>query len=144
MHAGDYQPPLDPDQPTILSFYTPFYYPGLPIAQQIAMGRAELLSTTYSEYEARIIHQMNTLFASAGFDPAADVAGIILNRWGHAYSVPYPGFYGGGGGETAARDIIRQNYGRIAFGHSELDGLQHWGPAADEGRRALNQVIDAV
>jgi hypothetical protein len=58
--------------------------------------------------------------------------------------VPYPGFYGGSSGKPAPRDIIRRHYGRIAFGHSELDGLQHWGPAADEGRRAVNQVIDAI
>lgn len=35
-------------------------------------------------------------------------------------------------------------YGRIAFAHSELDGLQHWGPAADEGRRAFGQIADAL
>lgn len=144
MHAGDYRPPLDPSRPTILSFYTPFYYPGLPIAQQVAMGRMELLNTAYRDYEQKILRQMLKLFGSAGFDPAQDVAGIILNRWGHAYSVPYPGFYGGAGGDQAPRDIIRRSYGRVAFGHSELNGLQHWGPAADEGRRAVQQVSDAL
>ena len=54
--------------------------------------------------------------------------------------MPYPGFYGGKGG-IAPRDIIRKGYGRIAFGHAELDGLQHYGPAADEGRRAMTQVL---
>jgi spermidine dehydrogenase len=86
---------------------------------------------------------MVRLFAGAGFDPDRDVAGLILNRWGHAYSVPFPGFYGGAAGH-APRDVIRQSYGRIAFGHSELDGLQHWGPAADEGRRAFTQLRDAL
>jgi spermidine dehydrogenase len=87
---------------------------------------------------------MNRLFAASGFDPAQDIAGIILNRWGHALSVPYPGFYGGARGGPGPGDIVRQHYGRIAFGHSELDGLQHWGPAADEGRRAFNQVTSAI
>lgn len=144
MHAGGYQPPLDPDQPTVLSFYTPFFYPGLPIEQQVAMGRSELMLTSYAEYERRILRQMDRLFGATRFDAARDVAGIILNRWGHAYSVPYPGFFGGSGDGPAARDTIRRHYGRIAFGHSELDGLQHWGPAADEGRRAVLQVIDAL
>jgi len=79
----------------------------------------------------------------AGFDPERDVAGLILNRWGHAYSVPFPGFFGGATGR-APRDVVRRNHGRIAFGHSELDGLQHWGTAADEGRRALLQLFDAL
>ncbi|MCH8058122.1 MAG: NAD(P)-binding protein [Proteobacteria bacterium] len=144
MQVGAYQPPLDPDQPTVLSFYTPFYYPGLPIEQQVILGRAELFTTSYADYEEQIIRQMIKLFGAAGFDPLRDVAGIILNRWGHAYSVPYPGFYGGAGDDPAPRDIIRQGYGRIAFGHSELDGLQHWGGAADEGRRAYSQVKDAM
>ena len=140
MQVGDYQPPLDPDKPIVLSFYTPFYYPGLEVAAQGAIGRAELLATSFHDYERQIYAQMMKLFGSSGFNPQRDVAGVILNRWGHAYSVPYPGFYGGKGG-IAPRDVIRKGYGRVAFGHAELDGLQHYGPAADEGRRAFNQVI---
>ncbi|HIG66724.1 MAG TPA: NAD(P)/FAD-dependent oxidoreductase [Porticoccaceae bacterium] len=140
MQVGDYQPPLDPDKPIVLSFYKPFYYPGLDIAEQGTKGRIELLSTSYSDYERQIYAQMMKLFGSSGFNAQRDVAGVILNRWGHAYSVPYPGFYGGKGG-IAPRDVIRKGYGRIAFGHSELDGLQHYGPAADEGRRAMTQAL---
>ncbi len=143
MHVGDYRPPLDPNKPTVLSFYTPFHSPGLDPKAQVTLGRAELLSASYSAYEKKIIRQMVRLFRPAGFDPAVDVAGIILNRWGHAYSVPYPGFYGGANG-SAPRDTLRKNYGRIAFAHSELDGLQHFGPAADEGRRAYRQLADAL
>lgn len=140
MQVGNYQPPLDPNKPTVLTFYTPFYYPGLDVATQGAMGRGEMMATSYSDYERQIYEQMMKLFGSSGFNPQRDVSGVILNRWGHAYSVPYPGFYGGKGG-IAPRDIIRKGYGRIAFGHAELDGLQHYGPAADEGRRAMTQVL---
>ena len=143
MQVGGYQPPLDPEQPTILSFYTPFHRPGLPPRAQVSQGRAELLRTSYPEFERRISAQMLKLFASSGFDPRKDVAGLILNRWGHAYSVPIPGFFGGASGK-APREVIRSGYGRIAFAHSELAGLQHWGTAADEGRRAFNQLADAI
>jgi spermidine dehydrogenase len=143
MQVGSYQPPLDPEQPAILSFYTPFHRPGLPLRAQTSQGRAELLSTSYPEFERKVYAQMMKLFAASGFDPKQDVAGLILNRWGHAYSVPFPGFYGGASGQ-APRDIIRMRYGRIAFAHSELAGLQHWGTAADEGRRAFDQVRDAT
>ncbi|MEJ8568639.1 NAD(P)-binding protein [Elongatibacter sediminis] len=145
MHVGEYRPPLHPDRPTVLSFYTPFFYPGSPLDEQLARGRAELLATSYADYERRIISQMNRLFADAGFRPERDVAGIILNRWGHAFSVPFPGFYGGAGGGPGPARIARRPYGRIAFGHSELhrDGTQHWGPAADEGRRAMTEALAA-
>ena len=144
MQVGRHKPALHPDQPAVLTFYTPFYYPGLPIRQQTLQGRTELFNTSYAGYEQKIIEQMLKLFGDAGFKPRNDVAGIVLNRWGHAYSVPYPGFYGGSSDEPAPRDIIRRNYGRIAFAHSELDGLQHWGPAADEGRRAYTQLAGAL
>ncbi len=143
MCLGDYQPPLDPDRPAVLSFYTPFHAPGLPLDTQLGRGRAELLSTSYADYEARILRQLQRLFSGSGFDPARDVAGLILNRWGHAYSVPWPGFYGGFG-DTPPRDLLRRGFGRIAFAHSELAGLQHYGPAADEGRRAFGQLRDAL
>ena len=142
MQVGDYQPPLDPDRPTVLSFYTPFHRPGLPMADQVARGRAELFATSYPEYERRIGAQLTKLFGAYGFDASRDVAGVILNRWGHAFSVPYPGFFGGATGE-APRDVIRRSYGRVAFAHSELVGWQHWGPAADEGRRAVIQLESA-
>lgn len=145
MQVGGYQPPLDPDKPTILTFYTPFHHPGLPLKEQATLGRTELLSTSYPEYERRIAAQMSRLFAGSGFDPQRDVAGLILNRWGHAYSVPFPGFFGGAQGLAAApREVIRKPHGRIAFAHSELNGWQHWGPAADEGRRAFNQLAAAL
>lgn len=57
----------------------------------------------------------------------------------HDYSVPYPGFYGGANGQGPG-DVLRESVGRISFAHSELAGLQHYGPAADEGRRAFQQV----
>ncbi len=143
MHAGDYQPALDPDQPAVLSFYVPFIYPGSAALAQCSRGRAELFSTSYADYERRIVAQLQDLFGTA-FNAKRDLAGIILNRWGHAYVIPEPGFYFGRNGEPAARDIVRQGHGRIAFGHSELRGNQHWGPAATEGARAMRQVLDGA
>jgi spermidine dehydrogenase len=84
------------------------------------------------------------MLGPAGFDARRDIAGIILNRWGHAYIAPPPGFYFGGPGRPSPLDVIRTAYGRIAFGHSELSGRQSWGRAAQEGRRALSQVLDRI
>jgi spermidine dehydrogenase len=143
MQVGGYQPPLDPDRPAVLSFYTPFHRPGLPARVQATQGRMELLTTSYPQFERRIHAQMMKLFAASGFTAEKDVAGLILNRWGHALTVPFPGFFGGASGQ-APRDVIRKGYGRIAFAHSELVGWQHWGPAADEGRRGFNQLVSAI
>ncbi|MBY8823076.1 NAD(P)-binding protein [Sphingomonas colocasiae] len=141
MAVGRDRRPLDPDMPAVITFYVPVFYPGEgTIQEQAARGRFEMLGTSYADYERRIRDQMARLFGSSGFRQS-DIAGIILNRWGHAYLCPQPGFYTGIDGARPARDIIRTAHGRIAFAHSELNGQQNWIAATDEGRRAAEQAI---
>jgi spermidine dehydrogenase len=144
MYVGDYRPPLDPDQPNLFTFYVPFNQHGLPLAVQGAAGRARLFSTSYRSFETEVRQQMATLFSGSGFDPARDVAGIVLNRWGHAYCNPGPGFYTGKDGRPTPSDQLRKPVGRLAFAHSELNGNQHWHVAAAEGRRAATQVLEML
>ena len=144
MMVGRHQPALDPDKPAVLTFYVSYQTPGLPIQTQISKARAELFYTSYADYEKQIRGQLSKLFSAAGFDHKRDIEGIILNRWGHAYVVPTPGFFFDTAERQAPRNLIKQGYGRIAFGHSELEGFQHWGPAADQGRRALQQILDLI
>ncbi len=144
MYVASYRPPFHPDKPAVLSFYIPFYYPGSSAEQQGILGRTELLGTRFAEYETKICRLMTRLFGRHGFDARKHVAGIILNRWGHAYVLPQAGFYFGRGGSPPPRDVIRQPHGRIAFGHSELVGNQHWGRAAAEGSRAVDQLRAVV
>jgi spermidine dehydrogenase len=123
--------------------YAPIYKPGLPLKQQGVVGRAELLGTSFTDYERQIREQMTKMFASGGFEPTRDIAGIILNRWGHAYLNPGPGFLFGANGAAAPPDVIRQPLDRIAIGHSELRGHQYWTGAAGEGRRAVETLLDS-
>ena len=135
-----YRPKLDPDAPTVLTFYVPLYYPGLPAREQGSKGRQEMLATPFAGYEEKLRGQMRRMFGQ----PAEDaIAGIILNRWGHAYVNPTPGFYFGREGRPAAPDVIRRPLGRIAFAHSELFGHQFWLGAIREGRRAVDQLMGA-
>ena len=127
-------------KPALVTFYVPFYYPGLDLVEQGMRGRAELFSTSYAEYEEKIRSQMTELFGESGFDPDKDIEGIVLNRWGHAYVTPQPGFFFGVDGDPGPSDVIRKGFGRVAFALSELQGMQHWGPAADEGQRAVRQL----
>ena len=142
LHDGNYRPPLDPGKPIFLTFYAPFVYPGQSADVQTSMGRMELLTTPFRDFELRIRRQLVNMFGEYGFDPARDIAGIILNRWGHAYLVPEPGFYFGKDGEPAARDVIRRGYGRIRFAHSELAGFQSYQTAVLEAERAVEAVMD--
>ena len=141
MITGKNTQPYDPEKPIVLTFYVPFHKPGFPIKEQGPLGRLELLNKSYAEYEQEIVEQMTAMFSTAGFDAERDIAGIILNRWGHAYISPQPGFHFGTDGNEAPREIVRKGFGRIHFGHSELSGYMSHTRALNEGSRA---AIDAM
>jgi spermidine dehydrogenase len=79
---------------------------------------------------------MVRLFGTYGFKPDRDIAGIILNRWGHARLVQPPGFYYGVDGKLSPLERVRLGYGRVSIGHSELNGSQHWDSAVEYGKKA--------
>lgn len=143
--AIDGQPsPLDPSKPTMLTFYVGFPQAGVPIGPQTAAARTTLFGTSYAGFERQIRTQLQTMLGAAGFDARRDIAGIVLNRWGHAYLAPQPGLYFGAPGNPAPLEVARQRYGRIAFGHSELSGRQSWKRASQEGQRALRQILEVI
>lgn len=144
MVAGAYKPPLHPDSPTVLTFYLGLYTAGRSPQEQGVLGRMRLLSTSYAEYERQIRSQMTTLFSDSGFDPSKDIAGIVLNRWGHARVIQPPGFYYGRDGKPAPREIVQKGFGRIAIGHSELNGHQNVTGALAQGKRASEQILPLV
>ena len=136
MVTGGHSPVLHPDRPAVLSFYMGLPIPGLPAAAQGATSRAKFLGTPYMDFELRIRRQMMALFASHGFKPERDITAIVLNRWGHARLIEPPGFHYGVDGRPSPLERVRQGYGRVAIGHSELNGAQHWGSALEYGKRA--------
>lgn len=141
MVAGAYRPSLDPEKPIVLTFYLGLYTPGLAAAEQGNLGRKKLLATTYADYERQIRNQMTALFGDAGFHAAKDIAGIVLNRWGHARILQPPGFYYGRDGKPSPRETVQKGYGRIAIAHSELNGHQNATGALQQGKRAAEQIL---
>jgi spermidine dehydrogenase len=144
MVTGKSTQPFDPDKPIVMTFYVPFNNPGFPAKEQGAIGRAELFDKTYREYEQEIVAQMTTMFSSHGFDAKADIAGIVLNRWGHAYISPQPGFHFGVDGKDAPKEVVKKGFGRIQFGHSELTGYMSHTGALDEGARAARLAMELI
>lgn len=138
---GEEPMPLDPDKPTVLTMYNSFCIPGVPVEQQTVAARMKMFSMSYASVEKQIREQFTKMFAAGGFDADRDIAGITLNRQGHAYVVTPPGFFFGKDGEPAPSDVIRRPHGRIAFAHAELMGYQMWEGAVHEGERAAQQVL---
>jgi spermidine dehydrogenase len=133
---------ISPDSPTVLTIKVLFAQPGLSIAEQGSRGRAQLLGTSFAQYERAFREQLADMFAPGGFDPRRDIAGIILNRWGHAYVNPQPGFFFGVNGQPAPRDILRQRpHGRIAFANTDLAGASDHRNSIREADRAVQQLV---
>ena len=140
--VGGISPTLSPDSPTVLTIKVLFAQPGLSIGEQGSRGRAQLLGTSFAQYERAFREQLGDMFAPGGFDPRRDIAGIILNRWGHAYVNPQPGFFFGTNGQPAPRDVLRNNpHGRIAFANTDLAGAMDHRNSIREAERAVNQLV---
>lgn len=139
---GEEPMPLAPDKPTVLTMYNPFCKPGMPVEQQAVAARMYMFSMSYADIEKKVREQFSKMFAEGGFDADRDIAGITVNRQGHAYVVTPPGFFFGKKGKPSASDVIRKPHGRITFAHSELMGMQMWEGAVHEGERAAQQLVN--
>lgn len=137
-------PALTPDDPIVLTLYIPFLDADLPAAAQGPAGRARLLATTYGDFEQQIREKLTEMFGTAGFDARRDIAGIILNRWGHAFIAPQPGFFLGRNGAPPPSEVLRRPHGRIVFAHSELGGLMSMAEAMMEAHRGTGQAMEMV
>jgi spermidine dehydrogenase len=134
--GGGTPAPFHPDKPIVMTMYVAFPRATLPLEAQGPDARMELYSTPYAEYEKRIVRQLETMFASAGFNAQRDIAGMVLNRWGHAFVTPPPGFYFAPKGEIAAADLPKHRLGRIAWAPGA-----DWAGSAAAGRAAVEQLL---
>jgi spermidine dehydrogenase len=136
---------INPDTPTVINLKILFSRPGLSLQEQTVRGRTELLSTPFRTYERQIREQFTAMFTRSGFNAGRDIAGIILNRWGHAYLSPQPGFFFGKDGKGGPGDVIRNHpYGRVAFANSDLSGIMDHRMSILEAKRAVEQVVPRV
>ena len=143
--CGADSPTIGPDSPVVLTVKVLYTYPGKTAEQQGHMGRGEMISTSFREYERQIRRQFTDMFANSGFDAGRDIAGIILNRWGHAYASPAPGFYFGKDGKPAPGDVLRAApFARIAFANTDLSGTPDHKSSILEADRAVEQLLDQV
>jgi len=136
---------IGPDSPVVITLKVVYSRPGHSTEEQGHMGRAEMISTPFREYERQIRQQLTDMFARTGFDASRDIAGIILNRWGHAYASPAPGFYFGKDGKPAPGDVLRgAPFGRVAFANVDLTGMPDHKSSIIEANRAVGQLLDQV
>ena len=139
---GNYQFPSRPEEPAVLFMLRTPCKPGLPARDQNRAGRTELLQTPYSKFERNIRDQLARMLGGAGFDPARDIQGIIVNRWAHGYAfTPFgldlPQWKGG----QEPWVLGRQPFGRIAIANSDAGASAFTDTAIDQAFRAVNEIL---
>jgi spermidine dehydrogenase len=139
---GKYQFPGKPEEPAVLFMLRTPCKPGLPVRDQNRSGRTELLQTPYSKFERNIREQLGRMLGGAGFDPARDIEGIIVNRWAHGYAfTPFgldlPEWKAG----QEPWMLGRQPFGRIAIANSDAGASAYTDTAIDQAFRAVGEIL---
>ena len=134
--VGDYQPEYHPDKPTVLSMYKYLYTPGLPPSDQMKLGRYEMESKSFEDYEREIRSELNHALGPWGFDAAKDILAITVNRWGHGYN-----FFQPTPGEKPPYEVGRRRVGRISFAGADAGGSPWTQAALQQGRRAAYEQL---
>ena len=140
---GGYTFSANPDEPIIVHmerFPTGDKLHATPREQRLA-GRRELFATSYETIERETRRQLAGALAGGGFDPAEDIAGITVNRWGHGYSYRYNPKFDSGYGEGEYPHIIgRQRLGRITIANSDAGASASINAAIDQAHRAIKEI----
>ena len=139
---GKYEFPSKPEEPAVLFMLRTPCKPGLPVRDQNRAGRTELLQTPYSTFERKIRDQLGRMLGGAGFDPARDIEGIIVNRWAHGYAfTPFElGLPEWKSGEEPWA-LGRKPFGRIAIANSDAGASAYTDVAIDQAYRAVGEIL---
>jgi len=139
---GGYRGVDAPEGPIIVRMVRNPNKPGLPRREQNRIGQQELLSMSFQQFEVEIRRQLARMLAGGGFDPAADIVGITVNRWPYGYAYTYDTL---GDPDVPPEErphvIGRQRFGRITIANSDAGAAAFTNQAIDEAHRAVTELF---
>jgi spermidine dehydrogenase len=145
---GQHQCSRTPEEPTVLHLVRTPCAPGKPRKDQHRLGRAELLSTTFEQFEREIRSQLGRTLADGGFDPARDIEAMTVNRWPHGYTYNYNTLFDPvdwclSSPDDRACVVGRKRFGRISIANADAAGSSHTDAAIDMAYRAVGEVVES-
>jgi spermidine dehydrogenase len=141
---GAYRSPRSPDEPTLIRMMRTPCKPGLPEHEQNKAGRAELLATPFEVFEREIRAQLGRMLGAGGFDPAADITAITVNRWPHGYAPENNSLFDPDVPESERPHVRgRARFGRIAIANSDSGGGAYTDVAIEQAHRAVTELLGA-
>ena len=86
--------------------------------------------------------QLAGALSGGGFDPAEDIAGITVNRWGHGYAY-FSGQddYMGPNRDQPPHVVGRKRFGRISIANSDAGGGANIDAAIEQAHRAVAELM---
>jgi spermidine dehydrogenase len=118
--------------------------PGLSEHDQNRAGRAELLTTSFETFERNIREQLARTLSAGGFDPAADIQAITVNRWPHGYAPEFnPLFEPELPPDKQPNVVGRARFGRIVIANSDSGRAAYTDSAIDQANRAVQELLSA-
>ena len=142
VNIGEYRFPSQPEEPMVLFMLRGPCKPGLPRKDQFRMGRYELMTTTFEEFERSIRDQLQRMLGAAGFNAAKDILGITVNRWAHGYAYEYESLSEPEWAENERPNVVgRKQFGRISIANSDAAGRAYTDAAIDEAYRAVREQL---
>jgi spermidine dehydrogenase len=142
---GAYECSRRPEDPIVVHMMKTPCKPSRPARDQHLLGRIELFNTTFETMERNIREQLVRVLGPGGFDPAADITAITVNRWPHGYAYEYNSLWDKfwlEGGETPC-EIARQPFGRIAIANADAGAYAYTDCAIDHAHRAVGEITKA-
>ena len=141
---GAYRSPRSPSEPNLIWMERTPCQPGLSEHEQNRAGRAELLATPFQTFERNIRDQLGRVLGPGGFDPAADITAITVNRWPHGYAPEHNSLFEAELPEGEQPQVIgRRRFGRITIANSDSGGGAYTDVAIDQAYRAVNELPGA-
>jgi spermidine dehydrogenase len=139
---GGYECSRKPEEPIVLHMMKTPCKPGQPARTQHVLGRVELFNTTFETMERNIREQLARILGPGGFDPAADITAITVNRWPHGYAYEYNSLWDKfwlEGGETPCV-VARKPFGRLAIANADAGAYAYTDAAIDHAWRAVGEI----
>jgi len=141
---GAYRSPRSPDEPTLVWMTKTPCQPGLSEHEQNKAGRAELLATPFETFERNIRDQLGRMLGAGGFDPAADITAITVNRWPHGYAPEHNSLFEPDLPAAETPQVVgRARFGQIAIANADAGGGAYTDVAIEQGHRAVHELLGA-
>ena len=145
---GGYQNASTPDEPIVVRMSLTARIlekagSGLSPREQWRASRTELQAITFETFERNIREQLDRVLGPGGFDAERDVAGIIINRWSHAYAPGSNELYDPDWSHRMDAPWIvgRQQFGRITISNSDAAWVSLTNAAWQQSHRCVQELI---